>query len=205
MKNPLVVLDTNVLLNLYNFQGTALDDFTKVFDALGDRLFVPHQVMDEFWRNRRTVLAENQGRHREHTTIEKAFEDIESAFRKWYQRVVDRTNAPPRHAIRELEEARTEILDYMNEQNTEAAATLPDSPTHEDRVLHQLEPLLAGSVGPAPARDQVLVLTTEGKARVAARLRRATWTVKRTRNEPSATSSSGARQWTPRLSGSYQC
>ena len=41
-----------------------------MFDALGDRLFIPHQVMDEFWRNRRTVIVENQGKHRERARIE---------------------------------------------------------------------------------------------------------------------------------------
>src|SRR6188472_3711383 len=76
VKEWLVVLDTNVLLSLYNFQGSTLDAFIDVFAAIGDRLFVPHQVMDEFWRNRRTVLKQNQGRHREREEIKDNFSAI---------------------------------------------------------------------------------------------------------------------------------
>lgn len=165
----LVVLDTNVLLNLYNFQGTALDDFTRVFDALGDRLFIPHQVMDEFWRNRRTVLEQNQGRHREQADIEKAFDSVESAFAKWYQRVVDRIGSPPKDALRELQEARAAILDFMSEKNSAAAVALPDTPTHEDRILQRLEPILAGRVGAASAPEHLDGLRSEGQRRVVAK------------------------------------
>lgn len=166
----LVVLDTNVLLNLYNFQGSSLQDFTEVFEALGDRLFVPHQALDEFWRNRRTVLSENQGRHREQESIQKAFDDAESAFRKWHQRVVDRTKPPPANALRELQEARAAILEYMTQKNAEAAPILPDTPTHEDRILQKLEPLLAGRVGPPPDPSDLHRLQAEGRARVSAKI-----------------------------------
>lgn len=170
IKASLVVLDTNVLLNLYNYQGTALDDFTRVFDALGDRLFIPHQVMDEFWRNRRTVLSENQGRHREQAEIEKAFDSVESAFRKWYQRVVDRNGSPPADAVRELEEARSAITDYMGQRNVAANIALPDTPTHEDRILQRLEPIVRGRVGPAPNAETIDQLRAQGKVRVAAKI-----------------------------------
>lgn len=99
----LVVLDTNVLLHLYNYQGQALDDFMRVFEALGDRLFVPHQVLDEFWRNRSTVLRENKGRHLERETINKAFESIDNDLRKWHQRAVSRQDPLPGAVAKELD------------------------------------------------------------------------------------------------------
>jgi hypothetical protein len=164
-----VVLDTNVLLNLYNFQGSSLDDFIRVFEALGDRLFIPYQVLDEFWRNRRVVLSENQGRHREQENVQKGFDDIESAFRRWHQRVVDRTREPPKEVLRELGEARAHVLDYMSQMNAEAAVTLPDTPTQQDRVLGKLERILDGKVGPAPDATLQSSLRAEGLSRVASR------------------------------------
>jgi hypothetical protein len=92
------------------------------------------------------------------------------AFRKWHQRVADRTGPPPKDALRELDEARTAILDYMANKNAEAAATLPDTPTHEDRILQKLEPLLQGRVGPAPDVPTMESLRIEGKARIAAKV-----------------------------------
>ncbi len=170
VKSWLVVLDTNVLISLYNYQGKALAEFTDIFTAVGDRLFVPHQVLDEFWRNRRRALSENQGSHRERETVEKSLADAETAFRKWHQRVVDRSATPQPDAVRELTEARKTLLSFMDARNAEAHATTPDSPTHDDHVLSRLEPLLEGRVGPPPTTGELEALIKKGVARIAARI-----------------------------------
>jgi PIN like domain len=51
------VIDTNVLLNLYRYNESTRDDPLEVLQKVGDRLWVPHQVMKEFWRTRVGVLA----------------------------------------------------------------------------------------------------------------------------------------------------
>jgi predicted nucleic acid-binding protein len=48
----MVVLDTNVLLNLYRSNERTRQDSLAVLTKLRDRLWVPHQVLTEFWRNR---------------------------------------------------------------------------------------------------------------------------------------------------------
>jgi hypothetical protein len=52
LRTALVVVDANVLLNLYRYTATTRDDLFAVLSTVGDRLWVPHQVMREFWRNR---------------------------------------------------------------------------------------------------------------------------------------------------------
>jgi len=47
----LVICDANVLLNLYRYDDTARTDFFAIMASLGDRLFVPHQALYEFWGN----------------------------------------------------------------------------------------------------------------------------------------------------------
>lgn len=56
-KEATIVLDTNVLLNLYRLPTSARDEFLNVLDLLQDRLWIPHQVALEFQRNRLTVIA----------------------------------------------------------------------------------------------------------------------------------------------------
>ncbi len=56
LRAGLVVLDTNVLVNLYRFTEQARDDLLGVLKQLDGRLWLPHQVLVEFWRNRDTVL-----------------------------------------------------------------------------------------------------------------------------------------------------
>jgi rRNA-processing protein FCF1 len=55
----LVVLDTNVLLNLYRYNVKVQDELVDLFARLGDRVWVPRQVLVEFWRNREAVLEES--------------------------------------------------------------------------------------------------------------------------------------------------
>ena len=48
----LVAVDANTLLNLYRYNSGTTDDLFNVLERLGSRLFVPHQSLREFWRNR---------------------------------------------------------------------------------------------------------------------------------------------------------
>ena len=57
LRNGMLVLDTNVLLNLYRYNDKTVDDLLKVASAARGRLFVPHQVVNEFLRNRQSVIA----------------------------------------------------------------------------------------------------------------------------------------------------
>ncbi|WP_147289967.1 PIN-like domain-containing protein [Crenobacter cavernae] len=53
----LIVLDANVLLNLYRLPSSARKDFLSVLELLKDRFWIPHQVALEFQRNRLTVIS----------------------------------------------------------------------------------------------------------------------------------------------------
>ena len=52
----LFVLDTNVLLNLYSYQDATRKAIYKSLDKVNDRLWVPHQVMLEFHKNRPEII-----------------------------------------------------------------------------------------------------------------------------------------------------
>lgn len=60
LRTATIVVDANVLLNLYYYNEATRDDLLGVLRKLGDRLWLPHQVVREFWRNRLGVLA-NRG------------------------------------------------------------------------------------------------------------------------------------------------
>lgn len=58
LRDDLVVLDTNVLLDLYSIPESARNLALDALEFLQDRLFIPHQVLREFWRNRHSAIAE---------------------------------------------------------------------------------------------------------------------------------------------------
>jgi hypothetical protein len=57
LQSALVIVDANVLLNLYRYNESTRDDLLVVLRGLGERLWVPHQDLRKFWRNRISVLA----------------------------------------------------------------------------------------------------------------------------------------------------
>ena len=52
----IVVLDSSVLLNLYRYSANTRRDLFGVLNELHDQLWVPHQVIAEFWKNREKIL-----------------------------------------------------------------------------------------------------------------------------------------------------
>lgn len=53
----LVILDTNILLNLYEYTPSARSQVFSALERVKDRLWLPHQVGLEFVRNRHRVIA----------------------------------------------------------------------------------------------------------------------------------------------------
>jgi hypothetical protein len=62
MKEGLVAPDTNVLLNFYRYQSSAREQLAGALEKLGNRLWIPHQVGQEFHNRRLDVMAD-QGRY----------------------------------------------------------------------------------------------------------------------------------------------
>ncbi|MFB7363267.1 PIN-like domain-containing protein, partial [Streptomyces hydrogenans] len=59
VKEYLVTLDTNVLLNLYRFTPQARNELLSVLRTLQDRLWVSHQVTKEYYSRRMTAVNEH--------------------------------------------------------------------------------------------------------------------------------------------------
>ena len=53
----LIVLDANVLLDLYRLPTVASSDLLSVLDGVSERIWLPHQVAAEFHRGRIGVIA----------------------------------------------------------------------------------------------------------------------------------------------------
>jgi hypothetical protein len=68
--------DANVLLNLYRVDRETTEDYFKIFQAFGDRIFLPHEAANQFFHNRRGVIRTEQN------SFSKAKDEVE----KWVER-----------------------------------------------------------------------------------------------------------------------
>ncbi|MBB5808964.1 hypothetical protein F4560_008732 [Saccharothrix ecbatanensis] len=148
LREGILVFDTNALLNLYRYTPTARADFLEALRAVIDRIWIPHQVAEEFWRNRENVIGEARG------LSERTADDISSvadiAFEK-LQQWAGRISLPNT----ELDPLRQKISSAFNHVDKEIRRLGEPSDigdafdTAKDPVLRELEPILEGRVGPA--------------------------------------------------------
>lgn len=85
-RQGLIVVDANVLLDLYRITPTARDDVLKVLWQVQDRLWVPRQAATEFGRNRAQVI---------HDRL-RAFSDARAALRAAEQQAIAGVSAAAR-------------------------------------------------------------------------------------------------------------
>ncbi|TWF75639.1 hypothetical protein FHX44_111523 [Pseudonocardia hierapolitana] len=168
IRTATVVLDANVLLSLYRYNSATRDDLLDILRRLGERLWIPHQVMREFWRNRLSVIV-NRGA---------STKQVLDAFSKSQRSLIDaidqwaRTTAVlnrDRERLISMAGAMYGELNEAVEAHAPASVGIAGGAMGEE-VLKQLEELLDGRVGAAPAEQEWRAAIKEGAARVAAKV-----------------------------------
>jgi len=145
LTSGLIVLDTNVLLNLYRYHEQTRRELLNVLAKLGDHLWIPHHVMAEFWQRRPTLLQDPKG-------VEEVVRDLEQYRTTYSERVrnwATRVGLPP--------EQTSELIDTSNlafRRVTEAIRKLgadesmsDAGDTENDPVVAELHTILDGRVG----------------------------------------------------------
>jgi PIN like domain len=165
LTSGLVVPDTNVLLNLYRYNEQTRNDLLSVLRELGDRLWVPHQVVTEFWRKRETVLQDPRDTADCIQQLSANRERATNTFRAWANRV----GLPQDRAV-ELSGVLTNAFDIV----TQAVSELVDEhaaefarDTNRDPVLIELEPILRGHVGKPLGETEYEAALKEAESRTA--------------------------------------
>ncbi|SMD24745.1 PIN-like domain-containing protein [Lentzea albidocapillata] len=166
-KAGLVVFDANVLLNLYRFNSTTRRDLIAVMQGLGGNLWIPHQVMREFWRNRESTLDRlNDGPRESLELLEKANKTAENAVSAWSKKIA-LDDARKSDLMDKLETAFRTVREAMIAQAADDAAEHARD-TNADTILSTLASTLANRVGSAlPSEDHAAALI-EAERRIAA-------------------------------------
>lgn len=144
-EKALIVLDTNVVLNVYRLPATARDEFISVLDLIKKQIWIPYQVALEFQRRRLTVIAAER----------KITEDVLSSARDMFaeltkkveslqidKRGVDAQTGP---LLQNLENANNELVKALESAH---AAQLDISAS--DPIRDRLDGILSGKIGDAP-------------------------------------------------------
>ncbi|MET8445644.1 PIN domain-containing protein [Streptomyces sp. NPDC004981] len=153
LEQGLVVLDTNVLLDLYRMNARVREDMLTVLKAISERLWVPHQVLVEFWRNRQSEELITYHEKKAATAAEvlkNSTNRARSALEEWARNVHIGDNidivSPMHEKLGGAEKLYQDIVDSLERQASKD--TVPGiRQTHTDPVIEALEHLLDQRVG----------------------------------------------------------
>lgn len=159
----MLVVDTNVLLNLYRYNDKTVDDLLRVLAAANDRLFIPHQVVREFWRNRQTVIAGLGSASKDaQNALSKNATSTKDAIARWAKSV-----AVPESDRTALAQEIEDFFDALAERIGDAPVRVAThTPTERDGLLAKLEPLLLDRVGEPLSEEAWTEAVAEGERRV---------------------------------------
>jgi hypothetical protein len=165
-KEGLVVLDTNVLLDLYRLPPVARDDLFSVLELLRDRLWIPHHVGLEFQRQRTTVIA--TARSATETAAASIAETLATAKTHLDALELDkhRTGAKPQELMAAVETACNALAnDILRVQATQVDVGASDA------VRDRIDLLLANKVGTGPtSKAELEDLQRDGEDRYSRRV-----------------------------------
>lgn len=153
------VLDASALLDLYRYPHLR-DSYFKALRQIGDRLWVPHQVMLEYLRNREEVIRQKMNAVAEAKKATKESKTrIEQALRK----------ADPTLDVDSILKKTSEALAEV-EEHVENALAPWQSLLTKDTIRHEIEALFLGKIGEPYPSERLIQIYRDGELRYARKI-----------------------------------
>lgn len=165
-----IVVDTNVLLDLYRVSSATRQEILYVLKRIRGRLWIPHQVALEYSRNRREAVI---GRNKQFSTVKdllrnsenRSIESLQNALEKFLEfRDKNRSGRswdPAEYGVdkagisNKIKGIWREALAELDELEREIDLSMEDLAA--DPILGQLNELLTGRTGSAPSAEELQI------------------------------------------------
>lgn len=146
------VFDTNVLLGLYRYSPNTRDEFFKIFRLLGERLWIPHQTAEEYFRNRLTVIKAQADSYQKISTD---LTDIEKSL-----------SHPNKHPFISAELLKDICSNFeLARKELEVSENDYNNRILDDDILEEIDDIFGDFVGSAFDESRLKEIVEEGKER----------------------------------------
>lgn len=119
-----IILDTNILLNLYRYSDDTRKNILNVLSSFKDRIWIPYQVIREYYKNRDKVIKESTKEiERLERSITEKLEEISEEIRKDSKKIQsindlkNNVDSEKEEVKKILEELKTKNNDSLEEKN----------------------------------------------------------------------------------------
>lgn len=148
----LIILDTNVLLNLYRYSDSTKTELLAIIRQLSDRIWIPNQVAKEFLSNRLTVIGEQSELYGSHISALQEF-----------KRPLESQKKHPFISEELFRECDTIFEKLKNELET--SKRFHDERINNDDIKDELSGILDGKVGREYGKEALETIITNGESR----------------------------------------
>ncbi|TKJ70431.1 hypothetical protein PspCFBP13508_17915 [Pseudomonas sp. CFBP13508] len=156
-QNCFFVFDTNVLTSVYKRSDEARDALYKVIASLGDRLWIPYQVIYELLDNRASIAHAQAGLYTAAVgSLTSVLDNFDSATKHPFL---------PESLHKEFVEVSNKVIAEL-----EAKRDFHESRLTADDVKSSLSEMLMGKVGARYSEEQLRAVVKDGEVRYANRI-----------------------------------
>jgi predicted nucleic acid-binding protein len=138
-EDSLIIVDTNVLLNLYRYSKKTSDDLLTTLKKYSDRLWIPHEVAYEYHKNRLNVISQQK------TVYKDLIEFLNTHEKKVSSKILEYSRHPFIDAKNLQEQIQNSYLKIKNDLQ-QIEKTHPDFISN-DPVLDEVTSLFEGKTG----------------------------------------------------------
>lgn len=149
-----LVLDTNVLFDLYSLSNSERDRVLELLETVQERLWIPHQVGLEYQRNRMSVVRQRGGAYQTARSVH-GLNDLESSSKRLGELdLPDDVRTAVQSSLDDLFLAIKQHVDTFTaavDELADAHVVSPAKGLKDDPIRARLDVLLEGRVGAHPA------------------------------------------------------
>lgn len=159
-REGLFVVDANVLLNLYRYSRETRGELLRLLGALGDRLWIPHQVAQEFLRRRIGVIHQQRRKAQE---LRAHLAEVRGGIEDRVRALTRDPSVEPGEHLNKLLGAFDELEVYLKGQ-ADGSTPLSNS-SQDDEVWAAVEELVDGRMGEGYAQGKLREVEKEWEER----------------------------------------
>lgn len=145
--NGILTVDTNVLLNLYRYPKDTREEIFKAIESFGDRVWLPYQVLKEYFNNRIGVITEAVELHNDGRALIKGIDvTIGKKLDEVLNKIFDDLHKNKSLSKKIINETKAEIYKIMNNTKKETIKVFGrinieeqlDFSFHNDQILERI-------------------------------------------------------------------
>lgn len=161
-KNGELTVDANVLLDLYRYNDVTRESIISAMESFGSRAWISAQSAQEFFRNRKSVIASSDKEFREGAAI---LEELKSLSVEAISKL-KKSRILKGEIVSKLELSSVKSIDDASRDLAAYRKAHPDY-LKSDPILERLLALFDGKIGDEPDQDTYQALVSEGERRFA--------------------------------------